>query len=180
MEQTVQEDITIILRKALTALQQNKIEDLLELSNHTIHDASIFQDEDSISFAVLLYALYKTLMRCKEAACPIRQFLNPLQQAQEAILAGNIQQYKKHVKLLLSEIKKTDKKLSLYIEEVLDKARIKKGSKIHEHGISIARTAEMLGISHWELAHYIGKTTIPSEVGRSAHERLALARKLFS
>ncbi|MBI4016708.1 MAG: hypothetical protein HY363_03370 [Candidatus Aenigmarchaeota archaeon] len=178
MEPTVKEDIQNVLNQIIDWLSQDKPEELLELSNHVIHDASIFQDEDSISFAVLVYALYKTILRCKQQEeCKYGQFLEQLKKMQQLLLADNFDDYRNAIKKLFAEIKKSDQKLALYIEEVLAKARIKKGSKIHEHGISIARAAEMLNISQWELANYIGKTTIPEAVGKTVKERLAFARK---
>ncbi len=76
-------------------------------------------------------------------------------------------------------INKIDTKLKLYIEEVISKAKVKKGSKLHEHGLSIARTAEVLGISQWELMNYVGKTTISTVDGVDVKTRLNFARKLF-
>ncbi len=178
MEQAVSEDIQDVLGRVISALVENRAEELSELSNHVIHDASIFQDEESISFAVLVYALYKTIMRCRDA--PVDQFVKPLQDAYAAIKHNDLGAYKSCIKSVLSEIKKSDEKMSLYIEAVITKARIKKAGKIHEHGISLARTAELLGISHWELAQYIGKTTISEVAGKTVKERLAFARKIFS
>ncbi len=180
MEPTVQQDIKDVLAQVLKALRDDDPTAMLELSNHTIHDASIFQDEDSISFAVLVYALSKTIQRCKEALCSYGQFVAPLQRAHEAIVAGDIQKYQKCIIQVLNEIRKSDQKTSIYIQEVLDKARIKKGSKLHEHGISIARTAELLGISQWELANYVGKTTVTDSIGKTVTERAAFARSLFT
>ena len=177
MEPTVKEDIQNVLKQVIEFLLHDRPEELFELSNHVIHDASIFQDEDSISFAVLVYALYKTILRCKQEQCTYGQFLEPLKKMQQALAGENFDEYRAVIRKMFSEIKKSDQKLALYIEEVLDKARIKKGSKIHEHGISIARAAEILNISQWELARYIGKTTIPETVGITARERLAFARK---
>ena len=37
---------------------------------------------------------------------------------------------------------------------------IKKASRIYEHGISMQKTAKLLGISIWELAEYSGQTGI--------------------
>jgi len=180
MEPTVQQDIKDVLAQVLKSLRSDDPTAMLELSNHTIHDASIFQDEDSISFAVLVYALSKTIQRCKEAVCSYGQFLAPLQRAYDAIIAQDIEQYRKCITQLLREIHKSDQKTSIYIQEVLDKARIKKGSKLHEHGISIARTAELLGISQWELASYVGKTTMQETMGKTVAERVAFARSLFT
>ena len=51
---------------------------------------------------------------------------------------------------------------------------------MHEHGISVARTAEILGIGQWELMNYIGKTWGPEFVSdQDVQKRIAVARKLF-
>ena len=84
------------------------------------------------------------------------------------------------MRLVLSEIGKCDAKLKVYIQEVLQQSKIKKASKLHEHGISIARTAELLGLSQWELQNYIGKTVteIPHD-GVRVRDRVKLTRELF-
>ena len=50
--------------------------------------------------------------------------------------------------------------LKYYIQEVLRKASINKGSRIYEHGISLGQTAKLLGISEWELLEYTGQSKI--------------------
>jgi len=42
------------------------------------------------------------------------------------------------------------------IQEVLRKASINKASKIYEHGLSLAKTSKLLGITQWELSEYVG------------------------
>ena len=48
--------------------------------------------------------------------------------------------------------------LKNYIQDVLKKAAINKGSRIYEHGVSMGQTAKLLGITPWELAEYSGQT----------------------
>ena len=70
----------------------------------------------------------------------------------------------------------------MYIHEVINQAQIKKGCKLCEHGISIARASEVLGISQWELMHYIGKTTLIDQFSEPVNvtKRLKIARSMFS
>ena len=72
-----------------------------------------------------------------------------------------------------------DKKLRLYVEEVINQAKIKKSSKIYYHGISLARAASMLGVSQWELMNYIGKTSITEFSPGNVKKRLEFTRKIF-
>ena len=45
-----------------------------------------------------------------------------------------------------------------YIDEFINQAEIKKGTKIYDHGVSLGQAANILGISQWELMNYVGKT----------------------
>jgi len=74
-----------------------------------------------------------------------------------------------------------DSKLNLYIQKVIDEAEIKKGSKLYEHGISLAQTADLLGVSQWELMKYIGQTKIADKFVDEVNvkDRLAHTRRLF-
>ena len=66
MHDQVKKDILAVLNELLEILKVKEDQDILqikELSNHVIHNASVFQDEDSISVAVLIYSLSKIIER---------------------------------------------------------------------------------------------------------------------
>jgi len=180
MRPIIKEDILGVLQEVIEALKKEDYSALPELSNHTIHDASIFQEEDPLTLAILIYALSKCIQRCIERNQPCPVVAPSLQKAYDALFNDDDNAYRAVVKNLLREIGEMDAQLKMYIQEVIDKAKIKKASKLHEHGISIARTAELLGLSQWELQNYIGKTVIdmPSD-GMKVTERLRRARELF-
>lgn len=179
MRQIIRDDLMMVLRKAIAAYEQRDFVELTSLSNHTIHDASIFQEDDPLSMAVFMYALSKVVERCAERAhsCPI--VVPQMKTALFALERDDENAYRAVMKDLIREIGSYEAQLKMYIQKVIEKAKIKKGSKIHEHGISVARSAELLGLSQWELQVYIGKglhelkTTIP------VSERLRKARELF-
>jgi AraC-like DNA-binding protein len=180
MRDILKKDILEVLEQVLASLQAEDHHALSELSNHVIHDASIFQDDDSVSFAVVIYALSKIVQRCCDEKIPVPQVASLLQEAKDALELGKEDVYRTVVKRIFEEVKKLDEKISLYITEVINQARIKKASKMSEHGISLARTAELLGISQWELQDYFGKTQIPEhELGVPVKHRLKLARSWF-
>ena len=89
--------------------------------------------------------------------------------------------FRKSIKNIFNFIRIVDEKLKMYINEVINQARIKKGCKLCEHGISVARSAEVLGISRWELMHYLGKTTLIDQFSEPVNvsNRLKIARSLF-
>ena len=64
MQDIIKKDILSVLSDLAAILREKDESDAAEirlLSNRVIHNASIFQDEDSISIAVLTYALSKII-----------------------------------------------------------------------------------------------------------------------
>ena len=188
MEAAVKKDIIAILKKALVILKRDDVPALDALSNHTLHDASIYQDKDSISIAVVIYALAKVIHRkeldtLKDWDKAYNDILNQLRKALNYIEHGKEAEYRMAIKAILKDIGSIDKKLKLYIGDVLDKARIVKGGKLYEHGLSAGKAAELLGISQYELLSYIGKTQIADvypEAVVPVAKRIAYAKKLFN
>ena len=75
-----------------------------------------------------------------------------------------------------------EKKIGKYITEVLQQAKIKKGGRIYEHGLSVGMSAQIMGISKWELMDYLGATKVSEvtdEVSR-LKSRLVNARRMFN
>ncbi len=182
MRDVIKEDILDVLGQAIKILEKEEHPEhgLSELSNHVIHDASIFQDDDSVSVAVLIYALSKIVQHCCEKGIEHKSMAKDLKIAYEFLSKNNISGYRAAIKDMFMQIKNMDNKLKLYIQEVLDKAKIKKGSKMHEHGISTARTAEILGITQWELQNYVGKQQEFEVTEMPAKKRLEIAREMFT
>jgi len=174
---TVKFDILDILTKSRAFLEFKESAKLRELSNHTIHDASIFQDEDAISMAVVMYALSKIMER---GTIDMHSFGELLAEAKNHLELDKISDYKNTIKKLFDKISRTDSKFKLYVEEVLTQSQIKKGSKLYEHGISLEQASYLLGITQWELMHYIGQTSIMEEFESTGiRKRLSIARELF-
>ncbi len=182
MHKVIKEDILNVLKDSIAAVETQKISELSLLSDHVIHDASIFQDEDTLSIAILIYSLSKIIERCCEKNVKYDAILKELKNAVYHLERNNFNPFRNTIKKLFSTISTYDKKIKLYIEEVINKSKLKKGSKLYKHGLSIARTAELLGVSQWELMNYIGKTFLPEEKkeGLNAKQRLNITRELFA
>jgi len=187
MIDSVKKDILDILKGSLKAIRKNDIIELKDLSNHTIHNASIFQDPHSVSTAVLMYSLSKIFERSRYRDYDDWNLfydtcISDLQMAALALSKDKEKEYEKYITDLLKVMNKLDSKLRVYIEEVFDRAKISKGSRLHEHGLSLGRTAKILGVSEWELMDYTGKTGIADvklSLSKNIDERLKLARSLF-
>jgi len=186
MKEWIRKDIINILKSSIIIVEKENIIALEELSNHTIHDASIFQDKDTIKIAVIIYALSKIIKRGEEGIKNWKKaktgIVNYIKNAKSCLERGNKKKYKAAIGSLLKDIGGLDDKLKLYIDAVLDKARIVKGSKLYAQGVSIERASDLLGVSQWELMSYVGKTNIVDNYKEEVipvKKRLNLAKRLF-
>ncbi|HIG96307.1 TPA: hypothetical protein HA249_05475 [Candidatus Woesearchaeota archaeon] len=152
-----------------------------EISDHTIHTASIFQDHDSIAFAVVVFSLFKISLRVRDKKKFAKRVQSVLTRLKEDLQKGDARSYRLRIKKLFEKISDIDNKFKRYVDEVISHAQVKKGTKVYEHGVSIARAAEILGVSHWELMSYVGKTGIPERerVSETITQRMRFARRLF-
>jgi len=184
MHEIVKKDIIAVLSDLVEVLKAKEEIDIVlikELSNHVVHNASIFQDEDSISVAILIYSLSKIIER-RKGDLSYDEVFKMLNSCISNLKNDDEELFRKSIKDIFDFIRTMDKRLKLYIHEVINQAQIKKGSKLIEHGISVARAAEVLGISQWELMRYLGNTTFIDKLSEPVHvsHRLNIARSLFS
>ena len=184
MQDIVKKDIMAVLTGLagiLKVKEEKDVGEIKELSNHTIHNASIFQDEDSVSAAVLIYSLSKVIER-QQGVLDYGKLLGMVQSCISSLKNNEENNFRKSIKKIFDFIRTMDNRLKMYINEVINHAQLKKGCKLCEHGISVARASEVLGVSQWELLHYLGKTTISDrfEGPVSISIRLRTARGLFS
>jgi len=182
-------NIIKILDASIKAVKDNNILLLKDLSNQSIHDATIIQDEHTISIAVIIYSLSKFYER-KTHYETIKgwdrfniECVTGLENTKDKLQRNDIIGFENELRGYLKTLSTTEGKLNAYIKDVVEKARINKASRLYEHGISIGRTADMLGINKYELMDYIGKTYIADVKENktlSVKKRLEIARRIFS
>src|SRR3989344_6079554 len=188
MIEQVKEDILNVINQALSAIEGNDVVKLRDVSNETLHSSSIFQDENAVHIAVVCYSLSKIFERTsykyyKDWSMFYENCLINLKNAKEFLIKDNLNEYKFSIKKILDVIDRLSSNLRRYVKEVIEQAQVAKGSRIYEHGISIGRTAELLGISKWELMDYSGKTGISDveeNISMSIDKRIKFARGLFA
>jgi hypothetical protein len=178
---TARKDILTVLKKAQKHISKGNSLRLKELSDYTISNAGIYQDTDSLSIAVIVYAISKLLERWgfdSEYSDELRELLAG---AEFSLRDNKEEEYREQIKKISEFISIIEKSYRIYIEKVLEKAQVKKGSRLYEQGISAAKAASLLGIGQWELMSYVGKTNIheDTETKFSADQRLKFARSLF-
>lgn len=180
-------NIIDILKNAKKALKTDDILLMKEMSNRTIHSASLYKDPDSVSIAVTIYALSKIIERKKYEQ--YREWPSFFARINKDIDRALVHLGKKQFKEFrddLHDIRKAANQLSghlkLYIQDVFRRASINKASRLYEHGISMEETAALLDITKWELSEYVGMTGIADvdlSITMPIKERINFAKKLF-
>ncbi len=155
-----------VLTRARQALEREDTKELRNLSDQTIHSASVYQHTDYILVATIIYSLSKIVERkdslnLKNWQQFIREINDLLSLATHAIQRNKQSQFIKFLSKAKRYIENSSPNLKPVIEELLRKASINKASKIYEHGISLAKTTKLLGVTPWELSEYIGEKENP-------------------
>lgn len=182
------ENVIEILENAKRAIERRDAVLMKQLSNRTIHSSSIYGDPDNVGVAVIVYALSKIIEREKYSSYKSWPFflnacLNGLTTSVDAIKRDNLDDFRNSIAGINKTISKISGHLKDYIEDVFRKASINKASRIYEHGISMKQTADLLGITVFELAEYAGKTGIADvdlSITKDIRKRLKEAEKFFS
>jgi len=181
------ENVLRILKEAKIGLDKGDSALLRDLSNQTINTASRTHDADNIAVAVIVYSLGKVVEReeYKKHKHWVKFFANiklsidgviySIEKNEDTKLAENLQRLRNSLSNLSGELKN-------YIQDVFRKASINKASRIYEHGISMEKTAKLLGITVWELASYVGQRNVANGVGiktTDTKSRIKLAMEMF-
>jgi hypothetical protein len=176
-----------IFESVKKAVEEKDIILLKDLSNRTVHSASIYQDTESITSAVVVYALYKIFARSDYAKYKEWPFFektvdSALSRIIDDLKKDKLQEFSDDLLNIRKAVSKLSGHFKKYIEEVFRKALISKASRIYEHGVSMEQTASLLGITLFELAQYTGATGIADvdlNVTIDIEKRLKKAMEFF-
>lgn len=160
-------------------LEHKDYEALKNLSDEAIEDVALHKDLDMISVTVMIYSLYKvvTCMLPKNKD----EFLKSLRQARKALQNSKFRVYNQNIRKLFAIIKECSPKVKEHLQDVMQAARIKKGTVLLGKGLSIGQAAGLMGLSNWDLQQYAGRTpalSAPHEAIK-ATKRLENALRLF-
>ncbi|MCX8158821.1 MAG: hypothetical protein N3D20_00805 [Candidatus Pacearchaeota archaeon] len=152
-----------VLKETKKAIHNKDVIKLKALSNQTIHSASVEQEEFSIAIAVIVYSLGKIIenyQKYPDWEIFLKQSIVQIEKATRFLEKDNINKFKENILAIEKLIDKFTGNFKTHIQQVFEKAKINKASRIYEHGISMEKTANLLGITVFELAEYAGKTGI--------------------
>lgn len=176
-----------VLEKAKRAIREKNVLKIKDLSNRVIHSASIYQDPDNISVAIVLYSLSKLIERrdyhsMKDWPFFEKVYVSSLDKAIIALKRKDIEVFREQISNIRASITQLTGSLKNSIEEVFRKASINKASRLYEHGLSLEITAKILGVTIWELNQYVGQTGIADvnlAYTKELNERIRIAEEMF-
>ena len=176
-----------ILKRARHFIAQDQPYEIKNLSNRTIHAATVSQDADNIVVAVLVYSIGKVFERDNYRNMEGWQgfydsLIKNLDLSIRALQNDDVEKCRVYLGRIRNSLNKIDGDLGRYIKDVFRKAEINKAFKLYEHGLSSEKTAELLGVSLWDLASYIGQSNIGDAkiaVSMDVKKRVKIAEDFF-
>ncbi|MBS3167211.1 hypothetical protein J4403_03305 [Candidatus Woesearchaeota archaeon] len=188
MNKEARGDILEVLTEAILALENDDVKKLKELSDKTIHAMTIYQSEEPILVAIVLYTASKVYERSKYHTYQDWDYVdaivrNNLIEAKKKLEKNDNEGYLNSLKNILKKLGRVESKLGKYISEIVERTKINKASRLYEHGLSSGVVKELLGVTGWELAEYTGTTGIADRqegITESISRRLKVARGIFS
>jgi len=174
-----------VLESTEESLRNEDSVSLKNLSNQTIHSACAIQDPGSLTIAVLVYSLSKIVERKESIKIKnwdefVRRINSFFDLAIKALKDNRNDKYESYLIMARNSLTSISVNLKPYIQEVLRKASINKASKLYEHGISLGKTALLLGVSQWELADYTGQREQEDSDTMDTKKRAKMALEFFS
>jgi hypothetical protein len=167
--------VSIILK----VKESRDIEELKSLSEHAIENIALHKDLELVSVTVFIYSIYKIIHQLSmEDHVKLVKYLDI---AVSALNSKNFGKYNSAMKSLYAHVKKSNAKIKVHFQDVMDAARIRKGSSLLQHGLSIGQAAGLMGLSNWDLQAYAGKNVVLEKHTEtiSAKRRFTRALGLF-
>ncbi|PIN73114.1 hypothetical protein COV20_06445 [Candidatus Woesearchaeota archaeon CG10_big_fil_rev_8_21_14_0_10_45_16] len=182
MKGEIRKEILYDLDQTLQILEKREpgdVQRLEELSNHAIEDVALHKDLDMISVTVIIYSLYKIIARLEQA--DYDELVIQLKKARQNLERNNFGPYNRSIKSIYDIIHRSSIKVKEHLQDVMQAARIKKGTALLEKGLSIGQAAGLMGLSNWDLQQYASQTTALGAHTESipAHKRLKKALTIF-
>lgn len=182
MDAEIRKEILYDLQKAIEILQvreETDVEELRQLSDHAIEHVALYKDLDIISMTVLVYSIYKTFSCIGNA--DYADLLANLGKAKRFLETNQFGKYNQSIKKLFEIIRRCSTETREHLQDVMQAARIKKGTALLSKGLSIGQAAGLMGLSNWDLQQYAARTTALGDGKASvpARKRLQWALKMF-
>ena len=141
---------------------------LRQLSNQCTYRAAVENSALYAELAVLSYALHKLTTKVHVQQFSewkkIRQnIIAGLLDGQAALKQKNVPGFQKLLAQLQASIFKIDSKSGYFVQNLLEKSRVKQASSLYALGLSLSQAAALTGADKKDLFNYIGYTKMHDE-----------------
>ncbi len=181
MEEEIRREILFDLSETIKILEEREpkdVEELKRLSEHAIEDVALYKNTDLVAVTVLIYSIYKILPDISLANQ--RKLVKDLLAAHRNLQEGKLGRYNRNIKTLYNAVRQSNAKVRQHLQDVMQAARIKKGTSLLQRGLSIGQAAGLMGLSNWDLQAYASKLYLDhTEAKIPAKKRLMGALKIF-
>lgn len=152
------------------ALKNRDAFKMRKLSDSFTDKAVILQDEEMIDLAIITYSLNKIFSKVHFQSKFGSLITDSIEKLEKKDFAG-----------IMQDIAEFDEKYGHFEGNLIKKARIKIGSRLYSHGLSVSRSASLVNVRISEILKYVGGTHVhESSATISVKDRLNVARKIFS
>jgi hypothetical protein len=168
--------ITPLLERLSGAFSAANPAALRELANAAIGTAALENDPLKAEIAVLTYALEKLLgkphfQKERQWAAVMSGIARALSDAVGSAGRDDTEKVKKALAQIASRVSQIDAEYGHYLEDLVDKARVKQASTAYAFGLSLSQACILTGANKQELFSYIGYTRMHEETPPSASIR---------
>lgn len=180
MEEEIKKEILYDLTRAVEIITSKNFSELEPLSDHAIEDVALHKNLDLISVTVLIYSLHKIQRSLIQKDYLV--ITQELKVARNNLQKNNFHSYNNSIKHLFELVRRCNGQIKEHMQDVMDAARIKKGSILLQKGLSMGQAAGLMGLSNWDLQGYAGRTTALTQHEEviSARRRMKAALALFN
>jgi hypothetical protein len=182
MNRGIRNELLHYLQQTISTLEireEKDFEELKNLSEQGIELIAVNKDLDLISITVLIYSLYKIIKDI--SAEDYQDLLAELKFAQQHLEQNSLGKYNQNIKTLFEIVRRSNAKIKVHLDDVMQAARIKNSAFLLQKGLSIGQAAGLMGLSNWELQQYVGRTTFLTQHRESLpiRKRLLTAFNIF-
>ncbi|MDO8627921.1 MAG: hypothetical protein Q7K42_05625, partial [Candidatus Diapherotrites archaeon] len=145
--------------------KDQEILELKKFSNKTIEEAALKNDKLLAEISLIAYALHKLLSKVHviESMKWIRirnAIFTSLDKSIFMLRAKKIAKFEAELGKISTNINNFDRDLGNFVQNVLDKAKIKQASRAYSAGLSLSQAAYLTNADKKSVQQYIGQTTM--------------------
>lgn len=139
--------------------------ELRQIANQCIRRAALENDRLLAQTAVIAYALHKLLIKehvqRDTAWKPVqKKLVEKLRDAHQQLEQKKTVEFEKQLNQLSDQIRKIDSALGNYIQNLIEKSKVKQASSLYALGVSLGQATELTQANKKTLFNYIGVTKL--------------------